>query len=152
MTPHSDSVTAPPHLFAPLPLREVTLKNRIAVSPMCQYSAQDGMATDWHLVHYGALALGGAGLLVAEATAVAPEGRISPQDLGLWKDEQVEPMARVVRFIREQGAAAGIQLAHAGRKASLARPWEGGAPIGPEDGGWAPGPRQEWRRIGLFSP
>jgi 2,4-dienoyl-CoA reductase-like NADH-dependent reductase (Old Yellow Enzyme family) len=96
------------------------------------------MATDWHLVHYGALALGGAGLLLAEATAVAPEGRITPQDLGVWKDEQVEPLARVVHFVREQGAVAGIQLGHAGRKASTAIPWEGGAPLGPENGGWAP--------------
>ncbi len=138
MSTQPDSVPAPPHLFAALSLREVTLKNRIALSPMCQYSAQDGLATDWHLVHLGARALGGAGLLLVEATAVTPEGRISPQDLGLWKDEQVEPLARVVRFVREQGAVAGIQLAHAGRKASLARPWEGGAPLGPEDGGWAP--------------
>ena len=138
MTPQPDSVTAQPHLFAPLSLREVTLKNRIALSPMCQYSARDGMATDWHLVHLGARALGGAGLLLVEATAVTPEGRISPQDLGLWKDEQVESLARVVRFLKENGTVAGIQLAHAGRKASLARPWEGGAPLGPEDGGWAP--------------
>ena len=138
MNTQPDSVAAPPHLFAPLSLRGVTLRNRIALSPMCQYSAQDGMATDWHLVHLGARALGGAGLILVEAPAVAPEGRISPQDLGIWKDEQVEPLARVVRFLREQGAVAGIQLAHAGRKASLARPWEGGAPLGPEDGGWAP--------------
>ena len=105
---------------------------------MCQYSAEDGMATDWHLVHLGALALGGAGLLIAEATAVAPEGRISPQDVGLWKDEQVEPLARVTQFVKEQGAVPGIQLAHAGRKASMARPWDGGTPIGPGEGGWAP--------------
>lgn len=126
------------HLFAPLALRGVTLKNRIALSPMCQYSAQDGMATDWHLVHLGARALGGAGLLVVEATAVTPEGRISPQDLGIWREEQVEPLGRVVRFIHEQGGVAGIQLAHAGRKASTSRPWEGGRPIGPEGGGWRP--------------
>ena len=134
MSPFPD----PAHLFSPLSLREVTLKNRIAVSPMCQYSAQDGMANDWHLVHLGARALGGAGLLLAEATAVLPEGRISPQDLGLWKDEQVEPLARVTSFIKEHGCVAGIQLAHAGRKASMARPWEGGTPLGPEAGGWAP--------------
>lgn len=133
-----DPVTHPSHLFSPLSLRGVTLRNRIALSPMCQYSAQDGMATDWHLVHLGARALGGAGLILAEATAVVPEGRISPQDLGIWKDEQVGPLARVVRFIREHGAVAGIQLAHAGRKASSARPWEGGAPLGPEAGGWFP--------------
>ncbi len=133
-----DPVMPPSHLFSPLSLRGVTLRNRIALSPMCQYSAQDGLATDWHLVHLGARALGGAGLILAEATAIVPEGRISPQDLGLWKDEQVGPLARVVRFIREHGAVAGIQLAHAGRKASTARPWEGGAPLGPEAGGWAP--------------
>jgi len=138
MRPRSNSETAPTHLFTPISLREVTLKNRIALSPMCQYSARDGMETDWHLVHLGARALGGAGLILAEATAVAPDGRISPQDLGIWKDEQVEPLARVARFVRDHGAVAGIQLAHAGRKASLARPWEGGAPLGPEDGGWAP--------------
>lgn len=126
------------HLFSPLSLRGVTLKNRIVLSPMCQYSAEDGSATDWHLVHLGARALGGAGLLLAEATAVAPEGRITPQDLGIWKDEQVEPLARVVGFVREHGAVAGIQLAHAGRKASTSRPWEGGTPVAPEAGGWAP--------------
>lgn len=130
--------TTPHHLFSPLTLRGVTLKNRIAVAPMCQYSAQDGKATDWHLVHLGALALGGAGLLIAEATSVAPEGRITPEDVGLWKDDQVEPLARVTRFVREQGAVAGIQLAHAGRKASMSRPWDGGTPLGPEGGGWAP--------------
>lgn len=138
MSTQSDSVTSPPHLFAPLLLREVTLKNRIALAPMCQYSGQDGLVTDWHLVHLGARALGGAGLILTEATAVAPEGRISPQDLGIWNEEHVEPLARVVRFIQEHGAVAGIQLAHAGRKASTARPWEGGAPIAPDAGGWAP--------------
>jgi 2,4-dienoyl-CoA reductase-like NADH-dependent reductase (Old Yellow Enzyme family) len=115
----------------------VKLKNRIALAPMCQYSAQDGMATDWHLVHLGARALGGAGLILTEATAVAPDGRISPQDLGIWEEEQVEPLARVVRFIREHGAVAGIQLAHAGRKASTVRPWEGSGPLAPESGGWS---------------
>lgn len=126
------------HLFAPLTLRGVTLKNRIAVSPMCQYSARDGEATDWHLVHLGARALGGAGLVIAEATAVLAGGRISPQDLGLWREEHVEALARVVRFIHEHGGVAGIQLAHAGRKASTARPWEGGGPLSPEQGGWRP--------------
>lgn len=126
------------HLFTPLTLRGVTLPNRIALSPMCQYSAEDGMATDWHLVHLGARALGGAGLILTEAVAVAPEGRISPHDLGLWRDDQVEPLARVIRFVREHGAVAGVQLAHAGRKASTARPWEGGRPVGLESGGWAP--------------
>jgi 2,4-dienoyl-CoA reductase-like NADH-dependent reductase (Old Yellow Enzyme family) len=127
-----------PHLFSPLTLREVTLRNRIALAPMCQYSGEDGIANDWHLVHLGARALGGAGLLIAEATAVAPEGRISPQDLGLWSNDQIEPLARVTRFIRENGSVAGVQLAHAGRKASSARPWDGGTPIAPEAGGWAP--------------
>ena len=126
-----------PHLFDPLPLRSVTLRNRIGVSPMCQYSCDDGFATDWHLVHLGSRAVGGAALVVAEATAVEARGRISPQDLGLWKDEQLEPLARAARFIEAQGAIPGIQLAHAGRKGSTARPWN--APQGtvpPEQGGW----------------
>jgi len=127
-----------PTLFSPLPLRGLTLRNRIAVSPMCQYSCDDGFATDWHLVHLGARAVGGAGLVIAEATAVAPEGRISPWDLGLWSDAHAEPLERVARFVREQGAAAGSQRAHAGRRASGARPWEGGKPVGPEAGGWRP--------------
>jgi 2,4-dienoyl-CoA reductase-like NADH-dependent reductase (Old Yellow Enzyme family) len=114
------------------------MKNRIAVSPMCQYSARDGVATDWHLVHLGARALGGAGLVILEATAVTPEGRISPQDLGIWRDDQAEALKQVVGFLREHGSVAGIQLAHAGRKASTARPWEGSGPVGPSAGGWAP--------------
>jgi 2,4-dienoyl-CoA reductase-like NADH-dependent reductase (Old Yellow Enzyme family) len=105
---------------------------------MCQYSSTDGFANDWHLVHLGARAVGGAGLVIAEATAVTPEGRISPQDLGLWRDEHVEMLARITRFIREQGAVAGVQLAHAGRKASVEVPWRGGAPLSPEAGGWSP--------------
>lgn len=123
-------------LFAPLTLREVTLRNRIAVSPMCQYSAEDGLANDWHLVHLGARAAGGAGLVIAEATAVEARGRISPQDLGLWDDRHVEPLARIARFVSAQGAVPGIQLAHAGRKASTRRPWEGGGPLAPREGGW----------------
>src|SRR5690242_9123832 len=99
-------------LFEPLTLRGVTLRNRIGVSPMCQYSSTDGFANDWHLVHLGTRAVGGAGLVLAEATAVAPEGRISPRDLGLWRDEHVEMLSRVTRFIGEQGAVAGVQLAH----------------------------------------
>jgi 2,4-dienoyl-CoA reductase-like NADH-dependent reductase (Old Yellow Enzyme family) len=127
------------HLFDPLPLRSVTLRNRIAVSPMCMYSAEDGRATDWHLVHLGARAAGGAGLVVFEATAVEARGRISPLDLGLWDDGQVEPLARVVRFVAGQGAVAAIQLAHAGRKASVRAPWDrDGAPLGRADGGWTP--------------
>ncbi len=125
-------------LFTPLQLRDVTLRNRIAVSPMCQYSSRDGYADDWHLVHLGSRAVGGAGLVFTEAAAVLPEGRISPDDLGIWRDEHVAFLARITRFIREHGAAAGIQLAHAGRKASTARPWEGGRPLGVEQRGWTP--------------
>ena len=124
-------------LFSPLTLRGTTLRNRIGVSPMCQYSSTDGLADEWHLVHLGSRAVGGAGLVMTEATAVEARGRISPQDLGLWKDEQIEPLARVTRFLRAQGAVAGIQLAHAGRKASTARPWEGGKPLAPP-AGWSP--------------
>lgn len=128
--------TNPPHLFTPLTLRGVTLRNRIGVSPMCQYSCVDGLANDWHLIHLGSRAVGGASLVVAEATAVSPQGRISPEDLGLWDDRQIAPLARAVQFIKGQGAAAGIQLAHAGRKAGTHRPWEGGKPIPPAEGGW----------------
>ncbi len=126
------------NLFSPLTLRSLTLRNRIAVSPMCQYSAVDGRANDWHLVHLGARAAGGAGLVVFEATAVEARGRISPADLGLWDDAQVEPLARIVRFVEGQGAASCLQLAHAGRKASTAPPWEGGGPVAPSAGGWLP--------------
>jgi 2,4-dienoyl-CoA reductase-like NADH-dependent reductase (Old Yellow Enzyme family) len=126
------------HLFHPLVLRAVTLRNRIAVSPMCQYSAHDGMANDWHLVHLGSRAVGGAGLVVFEATAVEARGRISPADLGLWDDRQVEPLARIVRFVEAHGAVACLQLAHAGRKASVAPPWEGGKPVPDVAGGWRP--------------
>ena len=125
-------------LFDPLTLRDVMLRNRIVVSPMCQYSCdrQDGMATDWHFVHLGSRAVGGAALVFTEAAAVEKRGRISPQDLGIWNDEQIEPLARITRFIREQRAVAGIQLAHAGRKASVHRPWEGGGPVGKHEGAW----------------
>jgi 2,4-dienoyl-CoA reductase-like NADH-dependent reductase (Old Yellow Enzyme family) len=119
-------------------MRGVCLRNRIVVSPMCQYSSVDGMATDWHLVHLGSRAVGGAALVIAEATAVTPQGRISPSDLGIWSDAHTEPLARCTRFIAEHGAVAGIQLAHAGRKASTARPWEGGGALTPEQGGWRP--------------
>ncbi|MDQ6760327.1 MAG: NADH:flavin oxidoreductase/NADH oxidase, partial [Acidobacteriota bacterium] len=131
------------HLFSPLTIRNTTFRNRIAVSPMCQYSSEDGFANDWHLVHLGSRALGGAGLVFTEATAVEARGRISPQDLGIWKDEHIGPLARVVRFIEEHGAVAGTQLAHAGRKASTLRPWEGGGVIPELKGGWqtvAPSP------------
>lgn len=126
------------HLFDPLTLRSVTLRNRIAVSPMCMYSAVDGRANDWHLVHLGARAAGGAGLVVFEATAVEPRGRISPADLGLWEDGQVEPLARVVRFVEAQGAVPALQIAHAGRKACVQPPWEGGNPVPVAAGGWTP--------------
>lgn len=123
-------------LFTPFTLRGVTLRNRIGVSPMCQYMAQDGLATDWHLVHLGGFATGGAGLVMAEATAVSPEGRISPQDLGLWNDAQAEPLRRIAAFVADQGAVPAIQLAHAGRKASTRRPWEGAGTMSPDEGGW----------------
>jgi len=125
-------------LFTPMTIREVTFRNRIAVSPMCQYSSEDGFANDWHLVHLGSRAVGGAGLVFTEAAAVEARGRISPQDLGIYKDEHIEPLRRITRFLSEQGAAAGVQIAHAGRKASTARPWEGGKSLTPEQGGWRP--------------
>jgi 2,4-dienoyl-CoA reductase-like NADH-dependent reductase (Old Yellow Enzyme family) len=125
-------------LFDPLKIRSVTLKNRITVSPMCQYSSEDGFASDWHLVHLGSRAVGGAGLVFTEATAVEARGRISPQDLGLWKDEQIDVLRRITTFIHTQGGVAGIQLAHAGRKASTSRPWEGNAPLEVDQGGWRP--------------
>lgn len=127
-----------PHLFDPLSLRGLTLPNRIGVSPMCQYGAEGGFANDWHLVHLGSRAVGGAGLVMTEAVAVAPEGRISPQDLGLWSDAHLEPLARIATFIRAQKAVPGLQLAHAGRKASRSRPWDGDRALGPEAGGWMP--------------
>jgi 2,4-dienoyl-CoA reductase-like NADH-dependent reductase (Old Yellow Enzyme family) len=125
-------------LFSPLTLRGVTLRNRIGVSPMCQYSSSDGMANDWHLVHLGARAVGGAGLVITEATAVSPGGRISPWDLGIWSDAHAQALERVVRFIHDRGAVAGIQLAHAGRKASVTAPWLGGHALDVADGGWRP--------------
>jgi 2,4-dienoyl-CoA reductase-like NADH-dependent reductase (Old Yellow Enzyme family) len=131
------------NLFSTLKFRSVELKNRISVSPMCQYSCEDGFANDWHFVHQGARAAGGAGLVFTEATAVCPEGRISPGDLGLWKDEQIEPLQRITKFIHQMGSVAGIQLAHAGRKASHSEPWNGSKMIALENGGWetvAPSP------------
>ncbi|HEY2743184.1 MAG TPA: oxidoreductase, partial [Polyangia bacterium] len=116
-------MTASAQLFAPLAVRSLTLRNRIGVSPMCQYSAHDGLADDWHLIHLGARAVGGAALVCVEATAVEARGRISPEDTGLWSDAHAEPLARIARFVTAQGAVAGIQLAHAGRKASMTRPW-----------------------------
>lgn len=125
-------------LFSPLPLRSLVLKNRIVVSPMCQYSCEDGFANDWHLIHLGSRAVGGAALVFTEAAAVEPEGRISPQDLGIWKDEHIVPLRRITQALRTQGSVAGIQLAHAGRKASTARPWEGGRPLSEAQGGFRP--------------
>jgi 2,4-dienoyl-CoA reductase-like NADH-dependent reductase (Old Yellow Enzyme family) len=124
------------HLFDPLAIRDITFANRVFVSPMCEYSSTDGFASDWHFVHLGSRAVGGAGLVLTEATAVVPEGRISPQDLGIWKDEHVEPLARVAQFIHEQGSVAGMQLAHAGRKASTYAPWAGHGTVPESEGGW----------------
>jgi 2,4-dienoyl-CoA reductase-like NADH-dependent reductase (Old Yellow Enzyme family) len=126
-------------LLTPLSLRSVTLRNRIGMSPMCQYSAVDGRVGDWHLVHYGARAVGGVGLVIVEAAGVEARGRISAEDVGIWEAGQVEPLARVVRVVASHGATAGIQLAHAGRKASVRAPWDqGGAPRLPAAGGWTP--------------
>jgi len=124
------------HLFDTLAIRGVTFPNRVFVSPMCEYSSTDGFANDWHFVHLGTRAVGGAGLVFTEATAVTPEGRISPEDLGIWKDEHVEMLSRIVRFVHQQGAVSGMQLAHAGRKASTYRPWSGNGAIGESAGGW----------------
>jgi 2,4-dienoyl-CoA reductase-like NADH-dependent reductase (Old Yellow Enzyme family) len=133
-----------PHLFDPLPIRSLTLANRIVVSPMCQYSSVDGFSSDWHLVHLGTRAVGGAALVLTEATAVAAAGRISPQDLGIYDDGHVAGLAHIVHFIHSQKALAGIQLAHAGRKGSTRRPWEPPGKVTPEEGGWQPvGPSDE---------
>src|SRR5450432_837353 len=127
-----------PNLFDPLKIKDVTLRNRIGVSPMCQYSYDDGFSDEWHLVHLGARAVGGAGLVMVEASGVEKRGRITPGDLGIYKDEHIEPLSRVVKFIKSQGAVAGIQIAHAGRKASTAVPWEGGVGLADAQGGWQP--------------
>jgi 2,4-dienoyl-CoA reductase-like NADH-dependent reductase (Old Yellow Enzyme family) len=123
-------------LFSSLQIKSVLLKNRIAISPMCQYSSKDGFANDWHLVHLGSRASGGAGLIIQEATAVSPEGRISPEDLGIWKDEHIEKLETINRFIVSQNAVFGIQLAHAGRKASVSSPWNGNNKLDENQGGW----------------
>ncbi|MBT2472358.1 NADH:flavin oxidoreductase/NADH oxidase [Streptomyces sp. ISL-66] len=130
-------------LFRPWTIRSVTVPNRVWMAAMCQYSAEAsgpdaGVANDWHFTHYAARATGGTGLIVQEATAVSPEGRISPYDLGIWNDTQVEALRRITSFVRAQGSVAGIQLANAGRKASTGRPWEGGRPVGPDADGWRP--------------
>jgi 2,4-dienoyl-CoA reductase-like NADH-dependent reductase (Old Yellow Enzyme family) len=147
------------HLFSPLRLRETTFKNRVFVSPMCQYSSEDGFPTDWHLVHLGSRAVGGAALVMQEATAVSPEGRISPWDAGLWSDEQAKAYRRITQFIARHGAVPSIQLAHAGRKASTDAPWRNRGALTPEQGGWqtigpspipfdaaSPAPREMTRR------
>jgi 2,4-dienoyl-CoA reductase-like NADH-dependent reductase (Old Yellow Enzyme family) len=128
--------TSGPHLFKPFTLRSITLRNRIGVSPMCQYSTVEGVANGWHFVHLGSRAVGGAGLVCVEATAVAPEGRITPGCLGLCGEQHIEPLARITHFLKQHGAVAGIQIAHAGRKASAAVPWAGGAHLADDQGGW----------------
>ena len=125
-------------LFTPLTIKSVTLKNRIVVSPMCEYSSVDGFANEWHLVHLGSRAVGGAGLIITEATAVSPEGRISPDDLGIWKNAHLDKLKNIVSFIHKHGSVAGIQLAHAGRKASSPSPWKGSSQLSEENGGWQP--------------
>jgi 2,4-dienoyl-CoA reductase-like NADH-dependent reductase (Old Yellow Enzyme family) len=125
-------------LFEPLKIKDVELRNRIVVSPMCEYSSVDGFADDWHFVHLGSRAVGGAGLVFTEATAVSPEGRISPDDLGIWKDEHIDNLKKIVSFIHAHGAIAGTQLAHAGRKASVDSPWRGNKVLSDEERGWLP--------------
>src|ERR1700743_1776514 len=127
-----------PQLFDSLALRGVTRRHRLAVSPMCEYSCEDGFANDWHLVHLGSRAVGGAGLVFTEATAVSAEGRISPGDLGIWSDAHAAALAPIAAFLQEPGAVPGVQLAHAGRKGSTAVPWQGGKKVAPSDGGWTP--------------
>ncbi len=128
----------PAHLFAPLEIREVRLRNRIGVSPMCEYSSVNGFANDWHFVHLGSRAVGGAAIVITEAAAVLDSGRISPRDLGIYLDDHIPVLARIFRFIEEQGAVPGMQLAHAGRKASTAAPWNGGGALEESEQGWRP--------------
>lgn len=127
-----------PHLFEPLRLRDVEFSSRIFVSPMCQYSCEDGLANEWHFVHLGSRAVGRAALVMAEATAVTPDSRISPKDLGIWSDAHIAPLERAFSFIEQQGSVPGIQLAHAGRKASTSEPWKGGLPVPVAADGWTP--------------
>jgi 2,4-dienoyl-CoA reductase-like NADH-dependent reductase (Old Yellow Enzyme family) len=138
VTPDRRGAPDGPHLFRPLQLRSLTLPNRIVVSPMCQYCAEDGRADDWHFQHLASRAVGGAGLVFTEATHVEARGRITPWCLGLWNDAQAERLTRIVRFVKSQGVVPGIQLGHAGRKASADAPWRGGRPLGAEAGGWRP--------------
>lgn len=128
--------TKEPALFAPIQIGDLHIKNRLTVSPMCMYSSEDGFSNNWHLVHLGSRAVGGAGLILTEAASISPEGRITPKDLGIWKDEHIEGLAEIVDFVEAQGTQIGIQLAHAGRKASCAPPWEGGNRVQPANGGW----------------
>src|SRR5258708_20308562 len=125
-------------IFDPVSMRGIALQNRIVVPPMCPYSSEDGFANDWHLVHLGSRATGGASLVFAEASAVTAEGRITAEDLGIWKDEHVEFLSRIVRFLKSQGTVPGMQIAHAGRKGSTQRPWEGSSKVSVADGGWIP--------------
>ena len=127
-----------PALFSPIKIKSLDIKNRMTVSPMCMYSSEDGFTNNWHLVHLGSRAVGGAGLILTEAAAISPEGRITPQDMGLWKDDHIQGLAEIVEFVEAQGSQIGIQLAHAGRKASCAAPWQGGERVLPENGGWTP--------------
>jgi len=138
MTQASAANPDPSHLFSPLQIREINLRNRIGVSPMCEYSSVDGFANDWHFVHLGSRAVGGAAIVMTEASAVLSEGRISPQDLGIWLDDHIPMLSRIFRFIEEHGAVPGMQLAHAGRKASTAAPWSGGGALEESDEGWRP--------------
>src|SRR6185436_15022529 len=125
-------------LFSPLKIRSIPFRSRVAVSPMCEYSSTDGMANDWHVVHLGSRAVGGAGIVMTEATAVEQRGQISHADLGLWEDKQIEPLRRIVHFIKNHGAVPGMQIAHAGRKASVDVPWHGSKPLTPTTGAWQP--------------
>ncbi|HTB32140.1 MAG TPA: NADPH dehydrogenase NamA [Bacteroidia bacterium] len=141
------------NLFSPIKIKNIELKNRIVVSPMCEYSSTDGFANDWHLVHLGSRAVGGAGLIFTEATAVSLEGRISPDDLGIWKDEHIPFLKRITEFIEKQGSVPGMQLAHAGRKASMASQWKGSKLVKPEDGGWqSVGPSPVSYKSGYCNP
>src|ERR1700730_11618389 len=126
------------YIFQPLQIRQVELKNRLVCSPMCQYSSTDGFANDWHLVHLGSRAVGGAGLVFTEATAVSPEGRITTEDLGIWNDAHIEFLARIVNFLKSQGSVPGMQIAHAGRKGSTQKPWVGSSKLSAEEGAWVP--------------
>src|SRR6202050_3207668 len=138
MTQINPATSEPAHLFSPLQIREVSFRNRIGVSPMCEYSSAAGFANDWHFVHLGSRAVGGAAMVMTEASAVLDSGRISPRDLGIYLDDHIPMLARIFRFIEEQGAVPAMQLAHAGRKASTAVPWDGGGALNESEQGWRP--------------